>query len=343
MANVTQGYNEESDDYDISVDYDYNPGVHSHLSTLRITTITAYSLVFLVGILGNTLVIWITGFELKKTVNIIWFLNLSVADFLCCMSLPFLITQFALDYRWPFGSFLCKIIPATKILNMFASVFLLMVVSIDRCVLVLRPVWCQNTRTTSMAAIVCFAVWLLALILAVPFAVFQNASTDTLSEKTTCGIKNQSAILGLRISWFVFGFVLPFFIITASYSLLMLKVKNIQYSGCNKTYKMLCAVIISFFICWSPYHVIGLLGATNGNMHSSPIFIVLSNLTQSLAYVNSCVNPIIYVIVGQNFKTKLRKSVRTALKNVFTDEMTQSSVYTRSKSKSLTEERMQTV
>ncbi|XP_043944013.1 C3a anaphylatoxin chemotactic receptor-like [Protopterus annectens] len=314
MANVTQGNNSDSFDYNISLDYDYDHGVHFHLSTLRITSMIAYIIVFLVGILGNTLVIWITGLELKKTVNIIWFLNLSVADFLCCMSLPFLITQFALDYHWPFGSFLCKIIPAAKILNMFASVFLLTVVSIDRCVLVLRPVWCQNTRTTSMAAIVCFAVWLLALILAVPSAVFQNASTDTLSKKTTCTIKNQNAILGLRISWFVFGFVLPFFIITASSSLLMFKVKNVRYLGCNKTYKMLCAVIIAFFICWLPYHVIELLLATNEKMRRSPTFIVLSNLTQSLAYVNSCVNPIIYVIVGQDFKKKLRKSVRTALK-----------------------------
>ncbi|KAM6995175.1 LOW QUALITY PROTEIN: uncharacterized protein LKV04_007410, partial [Tautogolabrus adspersus] len=46
-----------------------------------------YCLAFVLGVLGNGVVIWVTGFKIRS-VNTIWFLNLAVADFLFTAFLP---------------------------------------------------------------------------------------------------------------------------------------------------------------------------------------------------------------------------------------------------------------
>ncbi|CAF94855.1 unnamed protein product [Tetraodon nigroviridis] len=92
-----------------------------------------YSLAFVLGVLGNGVVIWVTGFKMK-TVNTVWFLNLAVADFLFTAFLPLSVTYIAMDSHWPFGKFMCKLNSMILYLNMFASVYLLVVISVDRCV-----------------------------------------------------------------------------------------------------------------------------------------------------------------------------------------------------------------
>ena len=79
-----------------------------HYTSSEIAFLTIYSLVFVLGVLGNGVVIWVTGFKMKKTVNTVWYLNLPVADFLVSAFLPLTITEIAMDLHWPFGKFMCK-------------------------------------------------------------------------------------------------------------------------------------------------------------------------------------------------------------------------------------------
>ncbi|KAL0612432.1 C3a anaphylatoxin chemotactic receptor [Plecturocebus cupreus] len=99
----------------------------------EILSMVILSLTFLLGLPGNGLVLWVAGLKMKRTVNTVWFLHLTLADLLCCLSLPFSLAHLALQGRWPYGSFLCKLIPSIIVLNMFASVFLLTAISLDRC------------------------------------------------------------------------------------------------------------------------------------------------------------------------------------------------------------------
>ncbi|XP_062991483.1 C3a anaphylatoxin chemotactic receptor [Elgaria multicarinata webbii] len=143
-----------------------------------ISSLTVFSLTFLLGLPGNGLVIWVTTLKMKRTVNTTWFLHLAVADFLCCLSLPFYIVHLALHEHWPYGWFFCKIIPTTIIFNMFASVFLLTTISIDRCLVVMKPVWCQNHRTVRFTAMICGGIWLLAFIMCCPAFFYRETSMD---------------------------------------------------------------------------------------------------------------------------------------------------------------------
>ncbi|NWW45778.1 C5AR1 protein, partial [Pedionomus torquatus] len=310
---------------------------HSYRAILAL-----YALIFLLGVLGNGAVIWVTGFELRRTVNGVWFLNLSMADLLCCLSLPFLALPLARDHHWPLGHFACKVVPSLTILNMFASVLLLMAISIDRCMLVTQPVWCQNHRTLALARVACGAAWFLATLLTLPSFIFRTTRYDVFSEKTTCVLDYQAVghhqhltELITSITRFLCGFLMPFVVITACYSLLLARIHSRGFTRSWKAIKLILVVIISFFVCWLPYHVVGLIIASShphstlfkGALEADPI-------VTGIAYINSCVNPIIYVVMGQDFKDKFQRSWRAILRGVLSDDPTSSMGDSKMKTKS---------
>ncbi|NXL54922.1 C5AR1 protein, partial [Podilymbus podiceps] len=289
-----------------------------------------YALIFLLGILGNGAVIWVTGFELRRTVNGVWFLNLSVADLLCCLALPFLALPLAYDHHWPLGRFACKLLPSLTILNMFASVLLLTAISADRCAMVMQPVWCQNHRTLRLARGACAAAWFLAGLLTLPSFIFRTTRYDYFSDKTTCvldytavGHHQHLTELVTAITRFLCGFLVPFVVITTCYSLLLARVHSKGFARSWKAIKLILVVITSFFVCWLPYHIVGLILASTpshsdlfkGTVEADPI-------VTGIAYINSCINPIIYVVMGQDFKDKFQRSWRAVLRAVLSDDPT---------------------
>ncbi|XP_001367766.1 C3a anaphylatoxin chemotactic receptor [Monodelphis domestica] len=143
-----------------------------------VISIALFSLTFLLGLPGNGLVFWVTGLKMKRTVNTVWFLHLTVADLLCCLSMPFSITHLVLQGYWPYGWFLCKLIPSIIILNMSASVFLLTAISLDRCIVVLHPIWCQKHRTVRMAFAFCVGIWVLAFAMCMPVFLYRETFTE---------------------------------------------------------------------------------------------------------------------------------------------------------------------
>nr|XP_033810394.1 C5a anaphylatoxin chemotactic receptor 1-like [Geotrypetes seraphini] len=296
-----------------------------------LASLVLYTLVFLLGVPGNLLVIWITGFEMKKTVNTTWFLHLSIADLLCCLSLPFLAMQVILDQHWPLGILACKMIPPLTLLNMYMSVLLLAAISADRCALVMMPVWCQNNRTVLKATTVCISLWFLALLMTTPSFFFQSVYSPPLTDKKMCIVDytklnhHQSTVkISVVTHRFVLGFIVPFFTITICYGLLIFKIKSSRFSQSNKTLKIILIVIIGFFVCWFPYHVTAIILATQpptsslleSTRRANPIVV-------SLAYINSCINPIIYVFMGKDFKQKSKKNIKSILKNMLMEDTSQ--------------------
>ncbi|KAM4020943.1 C5a anaphylatoxin chemotactic receptor 1-like isoform 1-T2 [Anomaloglossus baeobatrachus] len=319
----------DSFDYDYDENSTFPPSFfpknkNDPLSVTDWVSIFQYLLVFILGVPGNSLVVWITAFEMKRSVNTIWFQNLAVADLLCCISVPFSIMNISLGY-WPLGLFACKLIPSILLINMYASVLLLTMISIDRCALVMKPVWCQNSRTLRKAYLACAILWILAIILSSPNLIFRHVKEH--EGKLKCLLdysilkhqrqKVEDSIATCRL---LLGFVFPFLVIIGCYTLLIHRVK-LRFTQNTKTMKVSIVVIIGFFVCWLPYHVSGTIIA----MHavSSPFYNPTLNLFHifiALAFMNSCINPIIYVLVGQDFKSKFKRSVKGILKDVLEEE-----------------------
>nr|XP_007995539.2 C5a anaphylatoxin chemotactic receptor 1 isoform X1 [Chlorocebus sabaeus]XP_037847815.1 C5a anaphylatoxin chemotactic receptor 1 isoform X1 [Chlorocebus sabaeus] len=318
---------------------DSNTPVDKTSNTLRVPDILAlvvFAVVFLVGVLGNALVVWVTAFEVKRTINAIWFLNLAVADFLSCLALPVLFTSIVQHHHWPFGGTACRILPSLILLNMYASILLLATISADRFLLVFNPIWCQNFRGASLAWMACAVAWGLALLLTIPSFLYRVVRQEDFSPKVVCGVdynndtQREQAVAIVRL---VLGFLWPLLTLTICYTFLLLRTWSRRATRSTKTLKVVVAVVASFFIFWLPYQVTGTM--MSFLRPTSPTYLQLKKLDSlsiSFAYINCCINPVIYVVAGQGFQGRLRKSLPSLLRNVLTEEsvVRESKSFTRS-------------
>lgn len=68
-----------------------------------------YGIVFVVGLMGNTLVIYVVlRYTKMQTVTNLYILNLAVADEFFLIGIPFLMVTSGLGF-WPFGTIMCKV------------------------------------------------------------------------------------------------------------------------------------------------------------------------------------------------------------------------------------------
>ncbi|XP_071326814.1 chemerin-like receptor 1 [Trachinotus anak] len=331
---------------------------HAELrKSLNIMSIIVYCLAFILGVLGNGVVIWVTGFKMKKTVNTVWFLNLAVADFLFTAFLPLTVTYTAMDFHWPFGNFMCKVNSTITNLNMFASVYILMVISVDRCVSVVWPVWTQNHRNVRKASFVSLGVWVLALTLSAPYFVFRDTDgedfitcffnfslsddDETPSVIELIQLRHQS----MNITLFLMGFVAPFTVIVSCYAVIIHRLRRNRTltSQSSRSFKIIAAVIITFFLCWVPFHIMCLIEliyfTTNQSETLGYVLNIGFPIATSLAFLNSCLNPVLYVFMGKDFKDKVRKSILTILETAFQEDRTRSHSYSNSMVTSRTKEK----
>lgn len=319
------------DDYQYeSYDYVYdNTTIHEetflqHNSTCLkeafCVSLLAVSVVICVlGFCGNALVIWISGFKMKKTVNTTWYLSLAISDFVFCAFLPFSITNTAME-EWVFGRFMCKFASSVMFLNMFSSIFLLVVISIDRCVSVVFPVWAQNHRTVRKACVVVVLAWTGAIALSIPSVIFREVSNHL--GRSIClnnyAVYQQSHKI-IALSRFLAGFIAPFIIIITCYSVIILKLCSNRMTKSSKPFRVMTALVAAFFICWLPYHLFVLLELNFQNYDHDVINTGLKVGT-CFAAANSFLNPVLYVFMGNDFKQKFKSTLLSRMENAMGEE-----------------------
>ncbi|KAK2910380.1 chemerin-like receptor 1 [Channa argus] len=276
-------------------------------------SLVIYCVIFVVGLLGNGLVIYVTGFRMKKTVNSVWFLNLALADFLFTAFLIFSIISTSQNHQWPFGRFMCKLNSFVSLVNMFASVFLLMAISLDRCLSIWVVVWAQNKRTVRKAQLITAVVWVTAVVCSAPAATFRE--TLTFKDKTYCTYPFTTPLQTLNTFRFVLGFLLPFLVIFVSYVAIAVRAGRLQRTRRQRCRRMIFSVIVAFFLCWLPFHIMTFINVENSN-----IIRMAGSVSLSLAYLNSCMNPILYVFMCDEFQKKLKQSICFVLESALAED-----------------------
>ncbi|XP_064425483.1 chemerin-like receptor 1 [Latimeria chalumnae] len=273
------------------------------------------SLIFILGVVGNGIVIWITGFRVKKSINTTFFLNLAIADFLFAAMRPFAIVKDVLRSHWPFGLVLCKLSKFVKHLNIYASVFMLTVISIDRCILISCPVWSRNHRTIKMSYVVSLLVWLIAMGFSSPHLVFHDTlpKGDRIKCSYNFSLYKRMSKLDIYIIRFLVGFLIPFIIISVCYLIIGLQLRKKKKVSSSRAIKLIVAIIALFFFCWMPYHLISFLKSTN---ISKAVLKVGYQVASCLAYANSFINPVLYFFMGYNYRQRFRQSITAAFRNV---------------------------
>ncbi|XP_012717986.1 chemokine-like receptor 1 [Fundulus heteroclitus] len=282
---------------------DHSSGREVALKHIRTFSLVIYCVITVVGTVGNGLVIYVTGFKMKKTVNSVWFFNLALADFLFTAFLIFSTVSLYQELHWPFGNFMCKLNNFVSLVNMFASVFFLTAINLDRCISTLVVVWAQNNRTVCKAQVISAVIWLAAGTCSTPYTYFRTTILE--GNSTFC---KYSPTVTKELKWslytfrFVVGFLIPFLAMLFSYVAIGIRSRQLQMLRKQISHRVIFIIVVAFFICWLPFHVLSFVELT----FSEKIGQIGGPLTMSLAFMNSCLNPILYVFIRVDFQNKLQ-------------------------------------
>ncbi|XP_016146716.1 C3a anaphylatoxin chemotactic receptor-like [Sinocyclocheilus grahami] len=289
-----------------------------------IADIVFYSIVVLLGTTGNSVVIWVAGFRMKPNVTNVWLVNLAVADLIFCLTrVTSLIKSIFYDH-WPFGVFLCKFNGFFKYANMFCSVFLLAVISVDRVLCICRPVFTRKRRTLCAARVVSVGVWIAAVMFSSPYFVYRqvflgknNLSHCSFKEKGAAEADGSSAKYVYYCIRFICGFLLPFLVILICYILAAVGIRRTRLSGKSRPLRILVVLVCAFFLCWAPYHILGLVKFVNKNNEAVKVG---WSMVSNLAYFNSCINPVLYFCMGLDFSRRCNQSLSGIFRRALMEE-----------------------
>ncbi|KAL2779814.1 relaxin-3 receptor 1, partial [Daubentonia madagascariensis] len=212
---------------------------------VRILISVVYWVVCALGLAGNLLVLYLMkskqGWR-KSSINL-FVTNLALTDFQFVLTLPFWAVENALDFKWPFGKAMCKIVSIVTSMNMYASVFFLTAMSVARYHSVasaLKSHWARGHRRGECCGqrlrdsccfstkALCMLIWASATLASLPNAVF-STTVKVLGEEL-CLVRFPDKLLGHdRQFWLglyhsqkvLLGFVLPLGIISLCYLLLV--------------------------------------------------------------------------------------------------------------------------
>ncbi|KAM9447118.1 chemerin-like receptor 1 [Clarias gariepinus] len=297
--------NNDSDYPDYEPDNTSGPVVPTPVSPALCTDVvcvllaTVNVIITVLGITGNGLVIWIAGFKIKKTVNTVWYLSLAVSDFLFCAFLPLSVAYIVMDTTWVFGRFMCKFTSFILFLNMFSSIFLLVIISVDRCVVVMFPVWAQNKRSIRRALVIVLLAWIVSALLSLPAAIFRDV--DDIHYVCYYNYTYDEQHVAVVVCRFIFGFVIPLLIIMFCYFLIIRKLKSNHMARSNKPFRVMTALIVAFFISWLPYHFFNILEIS---LKDPNVISIGQRFGGTFASANSFMNPFLYAFMGKDFKRK---------------------------------------
>ncbi|XP_058271850.1 relaxin-3 receptor 1 [Hemibagrus wyckioides] len=294
-------------------------------AVLRILISTIYSVVCALGLVGNLLVLHLmkSKHAWKKSSINLFVTGLAVTDFQFVLTLPFWAVENALDFTWPFGRAMCKIVSYVTATSMYASVFFLTAMSVARYRSVASALKCGRRRKRPSARCMSAVIWAAAVVAALPHAIF--STTATVSNEDLCLVKfpdrngDAQFWLGLyHLQKVLLGFLVPFGIISVCYLLLLRFVthKRANASGArrrSKVTKSVTIVVLCFFLCWLPNQALttwGILIKLNAVHFSYEYYtaqVYVFPVTVCLAHSNSCLNPLLYCLMRREFRKALKE------------------------------------
>lgn len=307
------GYNETSDLEDSA----------AFEAVVRIVVPIFFSIICFLGFFGNLLVIIVVIFnhQMRNTTNLL-ILNLAFADmFFIIICVPFTATTYALPI-WPFGDAWCKIYQYILNVTAYASVYTLVLMSLDRYLAVVHPISSMTLRTDRNACIMILISWGIICLANIPILIQYS------SYSYVYGGQSRSTCINLPMvhdpkqgklfygCFFAFCYVIPLTLVVVLYGAMLKRllhgvVPRGSQSGeghrsKRRVTRMVVVVVVMFALAWLPFQVIFMVQFF-GTYPTSTAFIGIKIACTCFAYMNSCVNPFLYAFFSENFRKSFRK------------------------------------
>lgn len=228
-----------------------------------------FGFIGLAGLLGNALVVLVVAANpgMRSTTNLL-IINLAVADLLFVIfCVPFTATDYVMT-QWPFGDIWCKVVQYLIVVTAHASIYTLVLMSLDRYLAVVHPVASMGVRTEKNALISIALTWLAIVTTASPVAMChgeqkywhhsQHQSSCVFLEEDSCQRP------AFQLSFFASSYVIPLALICGLYVRLLARLwRNApgqrlsaeSRRGKRRVTRMVLVVVAAFAICWLPIHV----------------------------------------------------------------------------------------
>lgn len=285
-------------------------------------------IIIIVGSVGNVMVCAVVFKNQRmQTAMNLFLVNLAVWDILVCLfNIPFTLIYNHLK-SWPFGLFWCKTMPTLQVMNLSASTGSLVAITIERyraiCLPFTPPL--SKFQAKLIIAIVSMASFLVAL---------PEVGAYKLGQPFGCIEQFPSVQLRKAYSLLLFlaCYLLPLLFIAPAYTRMILRLWHDRddfpsggvtedpksHKRKRNVLKMMVSVVVCYAICMLPTYALFLwldFGLT-GNTPS--YFFTLLSFTQIMNFFNSCVNPIIYWCLSEQFSKEFRKLLGCNKFNNFT-------------------------
>ncbi|XP_056454649.1 arginine vasopressin receptor 1Aa [Gadus chalcogrammus] len=290
--------------------------------------IAVLSITFLVAVVGNVSVLLAMYNTKKKTSRMHLFIkHLSLADLVVAFFQVLPQLCWKVTYRFYGPDFLCRIVKHLQVMGMFASTYMMVMMTVDRYIAICHPLKTLQ-QPTRRSFIMIVSTWVGSLLLSAPqFFIFSLSEIKNGSDVMDCwghfvepwGVKTY-------ITWITVGiFLIPVFILMICYGFICHSIwQNIKYktkkctseSGARhgligkssvssvttisraklRTVKMTFVIVLAYIVCWAPFFIVQMWSVWDENFNLGDSENPAVTLSVLLASLNSCCNPWIYMI-----------------------------------------------
>ncbi|ETE67293.1 Uracil nucleotide/cysteinyl leukotriene receptor, partial [Ophiophagus hannah] len=271
-----------------------------------------YLLDFILAFLGNVLALWLFIRDQKSdTPANVFLMHLAVADLSFVLILPTRLVYHFSGNHWPFGELPCRLTGFLFYLNMYASIYFLMCISIDRFLAIVHPVKSLKLRRSLYAHLTCAFLWVIVAVAMAPLLI--SVQTVEMNNTTVClQLYREKASRHALVSLAV-AFTFPFFTTVTCYLLIIRSLKKghrIENHLKEKAIKMIIMVLTIFLVCFVPYHVNRYIYILNydGVKTSCAMQRILAlgnRITSCLTSLNGALDPVMYFFVAEKFQEAL--------------------------------------
>ena len=276
-----------------------------------------YSLVFLLGLFGNSVVVLVLfKYKRLKSMTDVYLLNLAISDLLFVLSLPFW-GYYAAD-QWVFGLGLCKIVSWMYLVGFYSGIFFIMLMSIDRYLAIVHAVFSLKARTLTYGVITSLITWSVAVFASLPGLLFSTCYTEHNHTycKTQYSVNSTTwkVLSSLEIN--VLGLLIPLGIMLFCYSMIIRTLQHCKNEKKNRAVRMIFAVVVLFLGFWTPYNVVLFLETlveleVLQDCTLERYLDYAIQATETLAFIHCCLNPVIYFFLGEKFRKYITQLFRT--------------------------------
>ncbi|KAJ3613567.1 hypothetical protein NHX12_019814 [Muraenolepis orangiensis] len=272
------------------------------------------------GLLGNSFVLLVFLAQKDRlTVPDIYLGNLALADFGLLVVLPFWAMTIRRHYVWRYGEAMCKIVSSSINVNLYTSIYIIAMVSVDRYLALVQTMRARWLRRTLYAKVICVVMWLWGVFISTPILVYTTVINNPYAGTPMCElVYGRTWRLADQIAFSVLGFALPVVVIVFC-SGAVIRALNRRRTVCSdqgsdrKPTTLVFAVTTLFLVCWAPFHVFNFLNVLNELVYGTQLghaFNILHLVAVCMAFLNSLLNPVLYVFFGQYFWKKVSSLFR---------------------------------